>query len=150
MKTILFCALFLSTTALFGQSVSPLVVECGKRCSGSFTVSNDGLRPMSVVVEPYSFSLSPKSETLFRQLDSTVTVELSETSARVGPKSEHTFDYDIHCQQLPCMVAITSGMVIGHTVEGLAVRLVVPHIVYVDEKGKGARARLRLQAGLEQ
>src|SRR5215472_11001069 len=79
------------------QSVSPLVVECSHKCAGSFTVSNDMVQPMAVVVEPYSFSLGPDSETLYRPLDKTVELTLNEMTARVGPHSAHTFDYSMKC-----------------------------------------------------
>ncbi len=147
-KLILILPLILASMAA-AQTVSPIVVECGKKCRGSFTVSNANIKPAAVTVEPASFSLSPQTgASIFRPLDSTAQVSLSETSARVGPQSDHEFDYEITCSAYPCLVAFQTGMVIGHTVEGIAIRLVIPHIVYVCEKSKDCRANARKAAGL--
>lgn len=143
-----FCVLFLLASAAQAQSVSPLVVECGKKCSGSFTVSNLGVLPMAVVVEPYSFRLGPGSETILRPLDKTVELELAETSTRIGPHSDHTFDYTMRCNAYPCLVALTTGMVVGHTAEGIAIRVVIPHIIYNCSTAKNCRKDSRLAAGL--
>ena len=132
----------------WSQTVSPLVVECGRKCSGSFVVTNEGVQPMAVVVEPFSFSLSHEGNSLFRALDKTVEVQLNEMTARIGPHSEHEFDYSMRCSAEPCLVALTTGMIVGHTEEGIAIRLVIPHIVYQCSKGKDCRKSVRLAAGL--
>jgi hypothetical protein len=142
-----FAALFVSSA--HGQSVTPLVVECGSKCKGSFTVSNDGVQPMSVVVEPYTFTLSSDGQTEFHPLDPSVQVAISETSTRVGPHDAHDFDYDIHCVKRPCLVAVTTGMVVGRTKEGIVLRLVIPHIVYVCDKAHDCRKGVRHEAGLQ-
>lgn len=142
--------LILMCAPAFAQSMSPLVVECPKHCKGSFTVSNGGIKPMAVVVEPLSFSLGPDGGSIFRLLDSGVEVNLAETSARVGPMESHEFDYELRCGNPPCLVAIRAAMNVGHTAEGIQVRVLVPHIVYMDAKARGARERARKAAGLNQ
>ena len=148
MKWFLGFALLVSAISAGAQSVSPLVVECGRKCAGSFTVSNSGVQPVTVTVEPFSFGLAPDGHSLFRALDKAADVTLHETSARVGPQADHTFDYSIQCAAAPCQVALVTAMVVGHTTEGIAIRLVVPHIVYQCDKAKGCRANVRKAAGL--
>jgi hypothetical protein len=133
-----------------GQTVSPLVVECGPRCRGSFTVSNESVRAMATIIEPLSFSLGPDGRSIFRVLDSTVKVNLNDSSARIGPKSSHDFDYEIVCSQAPCLVALRAEMSLGHTDTGLEVHGLIPHIIYQCEKSKNCRKNIRLAAGLSQ
>src|SRR3984893_6991842 len=39
------------------QTVSPVIVECGKKCSGAFSVTNNGLTPLAVTLGARSFSM---------------------------------------------------------------------------------------------
>lgn len=130
------------------QTVSPLVVECSKKCDGSFTVSNGSVAALVVTVEPFQVSLAPDGHSLFKPLDPGTEVVLNQSSARVGPLSDYTFDYKVRCATQPCMVGLASGMMVGKTPQGLAIRLVVPHIIYSCDKAKGCRAGTRLAAGL--
>lgn len=138
------------TVPAMGQTLSPLVVECGPKCRGSFVVSNESVRPMATVIEPLSFSLGPDGKTVYRVLDSTVKVNLNEYSARIGPKDNREFDYEIICSQAPCLVALRAEMNLGHTDTGLEVRGLIPHIIYQCEKSKNCRKNIRLAAGLPQ
>lgn len=145
----LICILVLVGAAT-AQSVSPVITQCGKRCGGQLTVTNDGTIPMAAIVEPWSFSLNPATgRSMFRKLDSTVQVSLSETSARIGPKDSHTFDYDMKCASYPCLVTFRVGAIVGHTAEGLAIRVVLPSVVYQCQREKNCRANTRLAAGLK-
>lgn len=139
----------LASPALFAQTISPVIVECGRKCSGQFTVTNNGIEPLAVVVEPFSFSLDKESgNSLFRPLDKTVEVELNDMSAKIGPRSDHTFDYKMKCGAPPCLVTLATSMVVGHTQEGMAIRVVLPHVVYQCDKAKACRANARKDAGL--
>jgi hypothetical protein len=132
------------------QEVNPLVVECGHKCAGQFTVSNTMVEPLAVTVQPFSFSLSPKGETLFHKgLDAGVVVDMREMSTRLGPQSSHTFDYTVRCGQPPCLVALVAGMAMRPNNNGLVVRLVIPHIVYACERSKDCRKSVRAAAGMD-
>jgi hypothetical protein len=39
------------------QTVSPIIVECSKKCRGEFSITNNGLTPLAVTLEARSFSL---------------------------------------------------------------------------------------------
>lgn len=148
MKTKLILLLILVAPAL-AQSISPVVSECGKRCSGEFTITNPGIRPMFVTVQPFSFSLDAATgKSILRALDSTASVKLDEMSARVGPLSSHTFGYHIQCEAVPCLITLYAEVTGGHTDTGLAVRVLLPSVVYACTKQKGCRAESRKAAGL--
>jgi hypothetical protein len=131
------------------QTMSPLVSECGHHCTGQFTVTNNGLQAMAIVVEALSFKIDPATgRSVFRPLDSGVQFRLSETSARVGAKSPHIFFYDLTCNSAPCPVAFVASMITGHTTEGLAIRTNLWTSVYACEKAKGCRDSVRKASGL--
>jgi hypothetical protein len=144
-------ALLLGFAVVFahGQTMSPAIVECKAKCSGEFTISNHTVGPLNVTVEPHSFSLGTDGGTVLRALDPTVDVQLDSMSARVGPLGDHSFSYKLRCSKAPCLVILHASMTGPHTKEGVAVRLIMPHVIYMDEQGKGARARARAAAGLE-
>jgi len=83
--------------AVSAQTVSPLIVECGKKCRGEFSITNNGLTALTVTVEARSFSLDTQGHATNRPLDSGLELKLEEGSARVPPKGTHTFGYQLKC-----------------------------------------------------
>src|SRR5580704_77617 len=81
--------------AVSAQTVSPLIVECGKKCRGEFSITNNGLTPLAVTVEARSFSLDTVGRATNRPLDPGVDLKLEEGSARVSPKGTHAFGYQL-------------------------------------------------------
>lgn len=137
----------LFASALHAQTVSPVIAECPRKCSGSFTVTNNGIEPMPTIIDLYSVSFA-NGKPVNAPLTASEHVRLSETSARIPPKGAHEFDYRITCDVLPCQIGIAANMGHGHTSDGLAVRLVIITAVYVCEKSKGCRDNVRHAAGL--
>ena len=131
-----------------GQTVSPVIVECGKKCRGEFSITNNGLTPLAVSVEARSFSLDTLGHATNRPLDSGVDLKLEEGSARIAPKGTHTFGYQLKCSVRPCSVALVSSMVVGRTAEGILVRVQLAHTVYACEKQKDCRKQVRTAAGV--
>jgi hypothetical protein len=131
-----------------GQTVSPVIVECGKKCRGEFSITNNGLTPLAVSVEARSFSLDALGHATNRPLDPGVDLKLEEGSARISPKGTHTFGYQLKCSVRPCSVALVSSMVVGHTAEGILVRVQLAHTVYACEKQKDCRKQVRTAAGV--
>jgi hypothetical protein len=140
-------SLFLGLAAS-AQTVSPVIVECSKKCNGEFSITNNGLSPLAVSVEPRSFSLDTLGHATNRPLDPTVDLKLDEGSARISPKGTHTFGYKLRCSVLPCSVALLSSMVVGRTTEGILVRVQLAHTIYACEKGKNCRKTVRAAAGV--
>lgn len=146
MKRILAMVLLVAGVA-GAQTMSPIVQECGRKCSGSFTVTNNTLVPMAVTIETYSSSFNSSGQA-FRPLDPTVHVSLSETSSRLSPREAHEFSYHVKCDQLPCTFSFLAGMVVGRTEQGLQVRVILPHSIYSCDKVKNCRKGILTQAGL--
>jgi hypothetical protein len=130
------------------QTVSPLIVECGKKCDGEFSITNNGLTPLAVTVEARSFSLDTLGRATNRPLDAAVDLTLDEGSARISPKGTHTFAYKLKCSLPPCPVALFSSIVVGHTAEGILVRVQLAHTIYACEKQKNCRKSVRDAAGV--
>jgi hypothetical protein len=107
--------------AVSAQTVSPIIVECGMKCRGEFSITNNGLTALAVTVEARSFSLDTLG---------------------------HAFGYQLKCSVPPCSVALLSSMVVGHTAEGLLVRVQLAHTVYICEKQKDCRKKVRAAAGV--
>jgi hypothetical protein len=152
-RKILYVILLLLTfvMASHAQTVGPLVAEGGKgRAKGEFTVTNNGVQPMLTVVEAHSFKLTSKGGAIYLPLDErNVVVKLNETSAKIGPRQNHTFSYQVECLQTPCLVALLPRMITGlHTAEGMQVGIIIPHSIYLCDKAKGCRASVRLAAGI--
>jgi hypothetical protein len=151
MKRVL--SLLLLQFSLFGlavsaQTISPIIAECGKKCRGEFSVTNNGLTALAVTVEARSFSLDTLGHATNRLLDPGVELKLEEGSARISPKGTHTFGYQLHCAVPPCSVALLSSMVVGHAAEGILVRVQLAHVVYICEKQKDCRKKVRAAAGV--
>jgi hypothetical protein len=126
--------------AASGQTISPVNTECGRKCSGQFTVSNDGISPMNVSVESWGFTVGADGKMQFNRLeDSHVHVTLSETSARIGPKAGHIFFFKAACDQTPCWFTFRTTMYVGHTAEGVAVALHLSDAVYLCPQARGCR-----------
>jgi hypothetical protein len=134
--------------AVSAQTVSPIIVECGKKCRGEFSITNNGLTALAVTVEGRSFNLDSLGHATNRPLDPGVELKLEEGSARISPKGTHTFGYQLRCSVPPCSVTLISSMVMGHTAEGILVRVQLAQTVYVCEKQKDCRKKVRTAAGV--
>src|SRR4029077_3930757 len=132
MKNFLFAIILGVASFASAQTVGPLYSECGKKCSGSFQVTNNGLNPMTVTIEYHGFKMRPGADgqVAYDTVENNADVQLSSTSARLSPQQTYTFDYKVRCHEVPCTVGIAAGMIIGHTDEGMAIKLVMGHIVY--------------------
>jgi hypothetical protein len=129
----------LTASPLFAQvTLTPVTSECGKNCSGQFMVTDNGLAPTVLTINLQSLTVA-NGRPVFAPLPSTAHVELSEMSARVGGKQSHMFAYKVHCDVMPCVVAMWMTAMSGHTDSGLAMALHIPHIAYVCEKQKNCR-----------
>jgi hypothetical protein len=148
MKTII--AILILAVGAAAQTLSPIRVECGKRCSGQFTVTNGSIEPMTVVVQPFSAAVTPEGKAKLRPLDAGVDVRMPEMSARIGPHDDHTFDYTLKCATLPCMTQLLVSMTAGHTVSGMAIRVLIPETIYACEKSKDCRKKTFLAAGVKE
>src|ERR1700720_1647974 len=147
-SSLLFVQFLLFGLTVSAQTVSPIIVECGKKCRSEFSITNNGLTPLAVTVEARSFSLDTLGHATNRPLDPTVALKLEEGSARIAPKGTHTFGYQLKCSVPFCSVALLSSMVVGRTPQGILVRVQLAHTIYACEKQKGCRKKVRAAAGV--
>jgi hypothetical protein len=136
---------------LQSQTISPVVVECGKKCSGYFTVTNNLTIPNQVILTPKSFSLDKATgRSVFRELDKTVDLQLDQMSARVAPKDAHNFFYKMKCSAYPCLVTVMTLVSSGQkSDEGMHVIFALPFVLYQCAAEKNCRANARKAAGLQ-
>jgi hypothetical protein len=130
--------LFFATACLFfiaphapAQTISPVIVEYTDKADGRFQLYNDAEVPLTVVVEPHSFSVDPTGRATFRKLDPGLHVELSSTSFRLAPKQTYYVFYKATTETFPnwfCIYATITGTTSG---TGLKLALELPHTVYL-------------------
>lgn len=149
MRHVILMILILSGAGVVkSQTVAPLTTEYGKgRAAGSFSLRNDSLQPIFVTVEPQSFSLDKNGQHITK-LNPDVHVTLSESSFRIPPRSTEVVNYKIKTDSTPQMLLLAAGMTIGHTSEGIAVRVWLPTAIYICDRAKDCRKNSLDRAGL--
>jgi hypothetical protein len=113
------------------QTISPVIVEYVDKAEGRFQLYNDAEIPLTVVLEPHSFSVDSSGKATFRRLDPGLQVQLSSTSFRLAPKQTYYVFYKATTETYPswfCIYATVTGPV---TPSGLKLALELPHTVYM-------------------
>jgi hypothetical protein len=117
------------------QSVSPPIAEYPQRAKSSFQLRNASLFPITVVLEVRGFTVTETGEVIDLPLDtSRVHVKLSEMSFRIPPRGARTVFYEAWSDSLPTWFNILSAMSGAKTENGLSVRILLPHVVYLNQK----------------
>lgn len=138
-RPILRCCLTLggwaAVSPVAAQSVSPPIAEYQEKARSSFQLHNGSLFPLTVVLEVRSFSVTEAGEVVDLPLDTTrVRVKLSAMSFRIPPRGSYRVFYEADADSLPAWFNILSAMSGARTDEGLNVRLLLPHVVYLNQK----------------
>ena len=124
-----------AVTPLVAQSVSPPIAEYQERARSSFQLINSGIFPLNVVLEVRGFSVTEQGEVQDATLDtSKVHVKLSAMSFRIPPRGTYTVFYEATADSLPAWFNILSAMTGARTESGLNVRILLPHVVYLNQK----------------
>ena len=131
MCTLLSCFPFQSVEA---QNISPLITEYTGKAAGSFEVINSGLVPAVVVLEPKSFSIQEDGEGIFRDLDSSIHLELSATSFRLEPRQTARVFYKVNADSLPAWLCVYATFSSAKKQPGINVRLMLPHTIYLYQR----------------
>jgi hypothetical protein len=132
--------LLLFASSLSAQTITPLIAEYGKKASGSFTITNNGLKPLNVVLEKHGFDVTKNGDAVLTPLPAGVDVELGATSTVIGIQQSHTFYYKISCSILPCKAELLALMSTGErTSQGLQMSLGLPHVIYLCQVKKNCR-----------
>jgi hypothetical protein len=120
---------------LAGQSVSPPIAEYQERARSSFQLQNGSLFPLTVVLEVRGFRVTEQGEVVDVALDtSRIHVKLSAMSFRIPPRGSYRVFYEATGDSLPAWFNILSAMSGARTESGLNVRLLLPHVVYLNQK----------------
>jgi hypothetical protein len=123
------------TGSLNAQSVSPPLAEYQERARSRFRLANASIYPITVVLEVRGFAISERGEVQDTPLDtSRVHVKLSEMSFRIPPRGARTVFYEATSDSLPAWFNILSAMSGAKTQNGLNVRILLPHVVYLNQK----------------
>jgi hypothetical protein len=120
---------------LSAQSVSPPIAEYQQRARSSFRLSNGTLYPLNVVLELRGFQVTEQGEVVDAPLDTTrLHVKLSAMSFRIPPRGDYTVFYEAIADSLPAWFTILSAMTGARADNGLNVRILLPHVVYLNQK----------------
>jgi hypothetical protein len=117
------------------QSVSPPIAEYQERARSSFQLQNASLFPLTVVLEVRGFAITEQGEVIDQALDtSRIHVKLSDMSFRIPPRGTRTVFYEATGDSLPAWFNILSAMTGTRTENGLNVRILLPHVVYLNQR----------------
>ena len=128
------------------QLVSPPVVEYTARAQTTFGITNQGLAPMAVILEPFAFWVDTLGEVHYAPFDTTVVkLKLSTMSVRLPPRATYNVGYEASAMKLPAWFVITASFA-GPRHQGLNVRLQLPHVVYLNQKEPLLREDIAVRA----
>lgn len=132
-------------TTCSAQSLSPVVQACIVKkkdsvCSGSFMVRNNQIIPLFVMIDK-KMLIGVNGTPTTKDPDATVQFETSNTSIRLSPMASASIGYRLKCQSYPCAVQIVNTMVVGHTTDGVQIRLALPELVVACDAGKPQECR---------
>jgi hypothetical protein len=127
-------AIFMLSVSVLAQTVQPVIVEYKGKAEGKLAVTNNSLSPMVVVLEPKSFSITPEGKGIFRDLDSDIHLELSSMSVKLQPQQTYYVFYKAWSDKLPAWFTIYATFSSPHHSDGLDVRMMLPHTVYLYQK----------------
>jgi hypothetical protein len=127
--------LLLVPQILPAQSVTPPIAEYQERARSSFRLSNGSLYPLNVVLDVRGFRVTEQGVVVDQPLDTTrLHLKLSAMSFRIPPRGSYTVFYEASADSLPAWFNIISAMTGARTDNGLNVRILLPHVVYLNQK----------------
>ena len=116
------------------QSVQPVISEYTGTADGFFEVTNSGAATQVVLIEPKSFTIAEDGSGVFRPLDASIHVELSATSVRLSPLQTARIFYKVRATAPPAWLCIYAVFTSPKNGDGINVRIMLPHTVYVYQK----------------
>jgi hypothetical protein len=129
--------------AAVAQTVSPPIAEYQEKARSSFQLINGTLFPLNAVLEIRGFQVTEQGEVVDSPLDtSRVKVKLSAMSFRIPPRGSYTVFYEAKADSTPAWFNILSALSGARTESGLNVRILLPHVVYLNQKQALAKAQV--------
>ncbi len=118
------------------QSVSPPIVEYTGRANGTIQLANESIFPLVAVVDVRGFEVDSLGNLRDVPLDTArVRVKVSQLSARLAARQSLTLFYDVtRADEQPAWFQIMTAFSGARTQNGIALRLELPHVVYIYQK----------------
>jgi hypothetical protein len=113
------------------QTISPVIQEYPQKADSRFQIYNDADVPLTVTLEPFSFTVDSKGTAAFRKLDPGIHVQLSSTSFRLQPRQTYYVFYKATAESLPGWFCIYATFTGATTADGLKLAFKLPHTVYL-------------------
>jgi hypothetical protein len=135
------------------QTISPVIQEYQQKADSRFQIYNDADVPLTVTLEPYSFTVDTNGSPTFRKLDSGISIQMSTTSFRIQPRQTYYVFYKARAEALPAWFCIYATVTGPSTPNGLKLAFKLPHTVYLLDNKKrlelGELAWVRAETALE-
>ena len=138
--TLIFCAI---ATA---QTVSPVIVEYKGAGAGKIALTNNTQTPLAVTLQPQSFGITPEGKGKYVSLDPHIHVKLSATSARLMPGQTYYVFYKAKADKYPAWFTIFSEFSAPRHENGIDVRIVLPHTVYLYQKERIQKSDIQIKS----
>lgn len=135
-RGLLACAVLAAATSTpAAQTVSPPVAEYQEKARSSFQLVNGSIFPLTAVLELKGFDITDRGDVVEVPLDTTrLRVRLSASSFRIAPRSTYTVFYEATGDNLPAWFQIVTALSGGRTDTGINLRILLPHVVYLNQK----------------
>jgi hypothetical protein len=135
LKAIAFAVLvFLIALPGTAQTVRPVIVQYSGPARGKVELVNNGLQPLTVVLEPMSFTITEDGEGVYGPLTPDIHLKLSTMSLRIPPQQSRYVFYQASADKIPAWFVIRNVFSGPIQKTGLNTRLDIPHTVYLVQK----------------
>jgi hypothetical protein len=131
--------------AIPAQTIQPVVVEYKAKAAGRFQITNNGLTPLAVVLEPRSFSVGLDGRAIYRPLDSTTHIDLSTMSFQIAPQQSYYVFYKAHADVLPAWFTVYAVLASPKKEDELKLRIMLPHTVYLYQAKPISKTAIHIQ-----
>jgi len=130
--------------------ISSLVTEthANKKglAQGEFTITNGSISPVATVLEIKRLGHDDQGKVTLTP--TTEGIRLSETSARIGPRSSHVFAFETNC--VDCAFIVFTSNSDALQLAGLRVQLRLGHTIYVSaKKGESLRRKFTTETKIQ-
>jgi hypothetical protein len=102
--TVAILLLWLWIPVIQAQTVRPVIVEYRGSGQNRFELVNNSDRPLSVTIEPKSFTIDEEGNPQFVPLDPSIHLKLSGMSFRIPPQQSRFVFYQVSADKLPALV----------------------------------------------
>jgi hypothetical protein len=140
-------AIALLATPAWAQTIRPVIVEYkGTKVHGKFDLVNDQLLPVNVILEPKSFDVTDAGDPIYRPLDKSVTLKLSEMSFRIPAQQSRTIFFEARAESIPAWFTIFATFAGMPRRQGIEIEVELPHTVYMLTKQPLAAADVHVES----